>query len=100
MPCRGPPSSCTRRARCGRRRASPICSTQSPHRRSQGMDAMGGNDMYAEAEILVVEDSPTQATELQYMLESVGCKVRVAHNGREALEMVAVRRPTIVISDI
>ncbi|HSX71942.1 MAG TPA: response regulator, partial [Pseudomonas sp.] len=56
--------------------------------------------MYADAEILVVEDSPTQATELQYMLEAVGCKVRVARNGREALEMIAVRKPTIVISDI
>jgi diguanylate cyclase (GGDEF)-like protein/PAS domain S-box-containing protein len=56
--------------------------------------------MYANAEILVVEDSPTQATELQYMLEAAGCKVRVASNGREALEMVAVRKPTIVISDI
>ncbi len=56
--------------------------------------------MYANAEILVVEDSPTQATELQYMLESVGCKVRVAHNGLEALARIAERRPTIVISDI
>jgi diguanylate cyclase (GGDEF)-like protein/PAS domain S-box-containing protein len=56
--------------------------------------------MYADAEVLVVEDSHTQATELQYMLEAVGCKVRVASNGREALEMVAVRKPTIVISDI
>jgi diguanylate cyclase (GGDEF)-like protein/PAS domain S-box-containing protein len=56
--------------------------------------------MYADADILVVEDSHTQATELQYMLEAVGCKVRVASNGREALEMVAVRKPTIVISDI
>jgi DNA-binding response OmpR family regulator len=56
--------------------------------------------MYTEAEILVVEDSPTQATELQYMLESVGCRVRVARNGVEALAMIAERRPTIVISDI
>ncbi|MBC9250497.1 hypothetical protein A9179_09455 [Pseudomonas alcaligenes] len=56
--------------------------------------------MYANAEILVVEDSPTQATELQYMLESVGCKVRVARNGLEALARIAERRPTIVISDI
>jgi len=56
--------------------------------------------MYADAEILIVEDSPTQATELQYMLESVGCKVRVARNGIEALARIAERRPTIVISDI
>lgn len=56
--------------------------------------------MYTDAEILVVEDSPTQATELQYMLEAVGCRVRVARNGVEALGMIAERRPTIVISDI
>ncbi|WP_271409642.1 EAL domain-containing protein [Pseudomonas sp. Q1-7] len=56
--------------------------------------------MYADADILVVEDSPTQATELQYMLESVGCKVRVARNGVEALARIAEQRPTIVISDI
>ncbi|MGB4073931.1 EAL domain-containing protein [Pseudomonas sp.] len=48
----------------------------------------------------MVEDSPTQATELQYMLESVGCKVRVARNGLEALAFIAESRPTIVISDI
>ncbi len=60
----------------------------------------GMDTMYTDAEILVVEDSPTQATELQYMLESVGCKVSLARNGVEALSMIAVRRPTIIISDI
>jgi diguanylate cyclase (GGDEF)-like protein/PAS domain S-box-containing protein len=56
--------------------------------------------MYDTAEILIVEDSPTQATELQYLLEAAGCQVRVARNGAEALVSIAVRRPTIVISDI
>ena len=56
--------------------------------------------MYDTAEILIVEDSPTQATELQYLLEAAGCKVRVARNGVEALATVAERQPTIVISDI
>ncbi|MDP3848326.1 MAG: EAL domain-containing protein [Pseudomonas sp.] len=56
--------------------------------------------MYTDAEILIVEDSPTQATELQYILESAGCKVRVARNGIEALAMLAEQRPTIIISDI
>ncbi|SFQ30961.1 EAL domain-containing protein [Pseudomonas borbori] len=56
--------------------------------------------MYDTAEILIVEDSPTQATELQYLLEAAGCKVRVARNGVVALAMVAERQPTIVISDI
>ena len=56
--------------------------------------------MLTDAEILIVEDSPTQATELQYLLESAGCRVRVARNGVEALESIAERLPTIVISDI
>lgn len=56
--------------------------------------------MLANAEILIAEDSPTQAAELQYLLESAGCKVRVARNGVEALALLAQQLPTIVISDI
>ncbi|SDG37614.1 PAS domain S-box-containing protein/diguanylate cyclase (GGDEF) domain-containing protein [Pseudomonas benzenivorans] len=56
--------------------------------------------MYATAEILIVEDSPTQASELQYLLEAAGCRAQIARNGVEALAMVAKKRPTIVISDI
>jgi diguanylate cyclase (GGDEF)-like protein/PAS domain S-box-containing protein len=52
------------------------------------------------AEILIVEDSPTQALELRYLLEAAGCTVRVACNGVEALTKVAEQLPTIVISDI
>lgn len=52
------------------------------------------------AEILIVEDSPTQALELRYLLEAAGCSVRVAKDGLEALAMVAEKLPTIVISDI
>ena len=56
--------------------------------------------MYDHAEILIVEDSPTQATELQYLLEASGCQVRIARNGVEALAKIGERLPTIVISDI
>ncbi|TWC29950.1 PAS domain S-box-containing protein/diguanylate cyclase (GGDEF)-like protein [Pseudomonas sp. SJZ079] len=56
--------------------------------------------MFDNAEILIVEDSPTQATELQFLLESAGCQVQVARNGVEALEFLAGYLPTIVISDI
>ena len=38
--------------------------------------------------ILVVEDSPTQAENLRYMLEQQGYKVSVARNGEEALQMI------------
>ncbi|UTW07850.1 EAL domain-containing protein [Pseudomonas benzenivorans] len=56
--------------------------------------------MFTDAEILIVEDSPTQATELQFLLEASGCQTRVARNGVEALTCLAERLPTIVISDI
>lgn len=50
--------------------------------------------------ILIVEDSATQAMMLQYFLEQQGCVVRWSPNGRKALEALAERAPTIVISDI
>ncbi|MDP3814123.1 EAL domain-containing protein [Pseudomonas sp.] len=56
--------------------------------------------MYDNAEILIVEDSPTQASQLQYLLEASGCQVRIARNGLEALAMVGEHLPTIIISDI
>ena len=56
--------------------------------------------MLTDAKILIAEDSPTQAAELQYLLESAGCKVTVARNGIEALACIAEERPTVVISDI
>ncbi len=51
-------------------------------------------------EILIVEDSPTQAEQLKYMLEKHYYQVLVAYNGKEALELLGKHRPTIVISDI
>jgi PAS domain S-box-containing protein len=52
------------------------------------------------ARILVVEDSPTQAQRLQYLLEQNGHEVQVAANGKIALEMALKRRPALVLSDI
>ncbi len=51
-------------------------------------------------EILVVEDSPTQALKLKYILEKQEYAVRLATNGREGLEAIAQRRPTMIISDV
>jgi signal transduction histidine kinase len=50
--------------------------------------------------VLIAEDSPTQAAQLQFLLEENGFEVSVARNGREALEMVRASPPGIVISDI
>jgi two-component system sensor histidine kinase/response regulator len=51
-------------------------------------------------EILMVEDSPTQAEELKYILEKKGYRVLSAPNGKQALELLNNSRPDIVISDV
>ncbi len=51
-------------------------------------------------DILIVEDSPTQAEKLGYILEKQGYRVSIAANGREALADMNVRKPELIISDI
>ena len=52
------------------------------------------------ATVLIVEDSPTQALHLQYILEQNGYEVVVASDGQQAVEMIADVEPAVVISDI
>lgn len=48
-----------------------------------------------------MEDSPTQAEMLKFLLEKNDYRVRVAYNGREALDMITEKgTPALVISDI
>jgi signal transduction histidine kinase/DNA-binding response OmpR family regulator len=54
----------------------------------------------AAVEILIVEDSPTQALQLQYILERSHYRTSVATNGRDAVANLRQHKPTIVISDI
>ncbi len=51
-------------------------------------------------EILIVEDSPTQAMELEFILKQNGYRTSVAGNGREALAWLSRNMPAMVISDI
>ncbi len=51
-------------------------------------------------EILVAEDSPTQAQRLQHILQQNGYEVTVALNGRLALEAARRHKPTLIISDV
>jgi len=51
-------------------------------------------------EILIVEDSPTQAERLRRLIQSVRYQARVAANGRLALEAIRERKPHLVLSDI
>ena len=61
---------------------------------------MKTNSTPERVEILIVEDSPTQAKQLQYILEQHGYSLSTARNGREALASIGQRLPTLVISDV
>ncbi len=51
-------------------------------------------------DILIVEDSPTQAEKLRYLIEGNGYRAQVAGNGRLALEAIRQHKPSLVLSDI
>ena len=50
--------------------------------------------------ILIVEDSPTQAAQLRYMLQAEGYVCELAANGREGLAAAHEHQPSLIISDI
>src|ERR1700742_3982258 len=59
-----------------------------------------GTTSAAALEILIAEDSPTQAQRLRYLLERQGYRVTSAANGRLALDAVLQRKPGLIISDV
>ncbi len=54
----------------------------------------------SKVEILIAEDSATQAARLAHLLEQHGYGVTTATNGREALALLDRCRPTLIISDV
>ena len=54
----------------------------------------------AGARILVVEDSPTQAEQLRYLLEEDGYHVTAATTGTQALLAARREKPALILSDI
>lgn len=50
--------------------------------------------------VLVVEDSPTQAQQIQFLLEDAGYSVDVAANGREALTDLERAPADLVVTDL
>ncbi|MEW5979018.1 MAG: response regulator [Acidobacteriota bacterium] len=60
----------------------------------------GQDEVNNQTEVLIVEDSRTQAERLAYVLEQHGYNVSVARTGREALALMRQRPPTLVVSDI
>jgi DNA-binding response OmpR family regulator len=59
-----------------------------------------GGSQHGKLNILIVEDSPTQALQLQYILEQHGYQCSVAQNGSDAIAFMRQHKPTAVISDI
>lgn len=51
-------------------------------------------------DILIAEDSPTQAEQLRMLLEAEGHRVRAATNGRLALESAREKKPALLITDV
>ncbi len=64
------------------------------------MTDIGRISVHADENILVVEDSPTQAEKLRYLLEKNHYGVAVAANGNSALAMIEQEKPALIISDI
>jgi signal transduction histidine kinase len=54
----------------------------------------------AALQILIAEDSATQAQRLQYILEHHGYRVTAAPNGRLALQAARRDKPALIISDV
>lgn len=50
--------------------------------------------------IVLVDDNPDLLSGMRELLETWNCNVRVAHEGREAIEVVLATRPDIVLLDI
>ncbi len=51
-------------------------------------------------EILIAEDSPTQAQKLRYLLEEHGYMVTAATDGKQALTAARQRKPALIVSDV
>jgi two-component system sensor histidine kinase/response regulator len=68
--------------------------------RSSSMSRRVSENIDTAGDILVIEDSLTQAENLRYMLEEHNYHVRVASNCREALAMMDKSKPEIIITDV
>jgi two-component system sensor histidine kinase/response regulator len=64
------------------------------------MEVMTRAEKRSPAQILIAEDSFTQATRLEHLLREEGYEVRMAHSGYKALEAAQQQVPSMLISDI
>lgn len=58
------------------------------------------DEMVTGSDILIVEDSPTQAEFIRTVLEKHNYQVRVASDGNKALSMMNESKPEVIITDV
>lgn len=51
-------------------------------------------------QVLVVEDNPTQSERLKFSLENLGMQVMQCYSGNDAVKLMKIVRPQLIISDI
>ncbi len=61
---------------------------------------MDNHNSVREINILIVEDSPSQALQLRRTLESHAYRVTIVNTGKDALRLLQTTKPSIIISDI
>lgn len=52
------------------------------------------------ADVLLIEDSKTQAAQIKATLESLGLQVRVAYDGPDGLRAALEQRPSLIVLDV
>lgn len=50
--------------------------------------------------VLIVDDETNIVISLEFLMEQAGYDLRIAHNGREALEQVAAFEPDLILLDV
>jgi twitching motility two-component system response regulator PilH len=58
------------------------------------------NEVVAMKQIMIVDDSPTDAHLLQKMLEKNGYQTLTAENGSEGIEVARLVRPDLILMDV
>jgi twitching motility two-component system response regulator PilH len=64
------------------------------------MSGINTQGVQAMAQVLIVDDSPTEAHVLKGMLEKNGFEVETAENGTEGIERAKALKPDLILMDV
>jgi two-component system, sensor histidine kinase len=78
----------------------PVTTLEAPQTEPGGTPAGKTSDPTPRLEVLVAEDNDVNLEVIEGMLRHLGHDVRVARNGRDALEMTRTKRPDVILMDL